>query len=105
LKLLENNLREGCHRFFHDRQDPPDHNCHAHQTGHASKGREGGNHRAGQPGPGRLWELDSSNILNLNKKLTFKFILNINLISLKKGRVYHATKYMALPTFCYMIQH
>ncbi len=68
LKLLENNLREGSHRFFHDRQDPPDHNCHAYQTGHASEGREGGHHRAGQPGPGRLWKLDTRNILDLETK-------------------------------------
>ena len=38
LKNTENNLREGSHRLSHDRQDPPDHNCHAYQTGHASKG-------------------------------------------------------------------
>ncbi len=91
-------LREGGNRFLQDGDDAPHHDGDADDAGNAPQRGQGGYNSTSEPGASRLWELDSCSILNLNKKLKFKFILNINLISLKKGRVYHATKYMASPT-------
>jgi hypothetical protein len=96
--LMKNYLRKGGNRFLQDGDDTPNHDGDADDTGDAPQRREGGHDGAGKPGPGGLRELNSSSILNLKtKKSQFKFIININLISLKKGRVYHATKYMASP--------
>jgi hypothetical protein len=80
LRNTEINLREGSHRLPHDRQDPPDHNCHAYQTGHASKGRQSGHHRTGQPSPSWLRELDTRDILELTTNKQNEFILKINFV-------------------------
>ncbi len=66
---MKNYLRESSHWFLQDGQDPPHHDRHAHQSSRAPEGREGGHHRAGEPGPGRLRKLDPRGILNKKKKI------------------------------------
>jgi hypothetical protein len=66
--LIKNYLREGGNRFLQDGDDTPHHDGDADDAGNAPQRRQGGYDSTSEPGASRLWELDSSNILNLKTK-------------------------------------
>ncbi len=73
---MKSYLRERGNRFLQDGDDTPNHDGDADDAVDAPQQRKGGHDSTGEPGAGRLWELDSSSILNLKtKKSKFKFII------------------------------
>jgi hypothetical protein len=66
--LMKNYLREGGNGLLQHGDDTPNDDGDANDAGDAPQRRECGHDGAGEPGAGRLRELDSSSILDLRTK-------------------------------------